>query len=158
MRVVDLMMSMAEGVGVEPMKEPEGDGGDGGNSNAPRKKWKLASFAAVVSHNKKPNEAIKRLLASGVFHGSSSRKMDKNKRPAVLTMREVCQQEFDRFQQRYEGACVDDYPVGGLLKSCVKAGRSLYPNMRALLEFCCPCQRLLPSLSGISAPLSVSSL
>ena len=44
-------------------------------------------------------------------------------------MREVCQQEFDRFQPRYEGACVDDYPFGDLLEFWAKEGRSLYPNI-----------------------------
>ena len=124
-KVVDLMVSMAQGMGEEPVKEPEGDGG---KSTAPREKRKLGPFAAVASPNKKSNEATKRLLASGVFGGSSSSKTDK-KWPAVLTMREVCQHEFDRFQQRFEGACVDDYPVGDLLEFWTKEGRSLYPNM-----------------------------
>ena len=43
------MLSMAEGVGVEPVKEPEGDGG---NSTAPREKRKLGPFAAVASPQK----------------------------------------------------------------------------------------------------------
>ena len=44
-------------------------------------------------------------------------------------MREVYQQEFGRFQQRFEGACVDDYPVGNLLEFWSKEGWSLYPNI-----------------------------
>ena len=54
MRVVDLIMaSMAEGVGVELVKELEGDGGDGGgNPTASREKRKLDPFAAVASPNK----------------------------------------------------------------------------------------------------------
>ena len=84
MKVVDLMVSMAEAVGLEPVKEPEGDGG---SFTAPREKRKLGPFAAVASPSKKPNEATKRLLASGVFGGSSSSKTGKSKGPAVLTMR-----------------------------------------------------------------------
>ena len=49
----------------------------------------------------------------------------------------VCQQEFDRFHERFEGACVDDYTVGDLLVFSAKEGKSIYPNMaraaRALL-------------------------
>ena len=97
MRVVDFMVSKAEGVGVVSVKEPEGDDGDGGNSVAPHERRKLGLFTAVASPNKKPNEATKRLLASGVFGWSSSRKTDKNKGPAVLAIWEVFQQAFDRF-------------------------------------------------------------
>ena len=129
MRVVDLMVSMVDGVGVEPVRGPEGDGSDGGNSTAPHEKRKLGPFAAVTFPNKKSNEATKRLLARGVCGGSSSSKTDKNKGPAVLTTREVCQQEFERFQQHFEGACVDNYPVGDLIECLAMEGRSLYPNM-----------------------------
>ena len=125
-KMVDLMISMAEVVGVEPVKQPEGDGG---NFTAPREERKLMAFAAVASPKKKPNKATKRLLSSSIFGGSSSSNADKNKGPAVLTMREACQQEFDRFQQRFEGACVDDYPFGDLLEFWAKERRSLYPNM-----------------------------
>ena len=41
----------------------------------------------------------------------------------------ACQQEFNHFQERFEGACVDDYTVGDLLVFCVKKGKSIYPNM-----------------------------
>ena len=69
------MMGMAEGVGVEQMKGPEGDGGDGGNSTAPREKRKLGPFAAVTFPSKKSNEATKRLLASGLCSaGARARK------------------------------------------------------------------------------------
>ena len=128
-KVVKLMVSMAEGVGAEPVKEPESDGGDGGNPAAPREKRKLEPFAAVASSNKKPNGGTKRLLAKGVFVGSSSRKIDKIKGLTLLTMREVCQKEFNRFQQLFEGASMDDYPMGDLLQFWAKEGRSLYPNM-----------------------------
>ena len=41
----------------------------------------------------------------------------------------VCQQDFDHFQERFEGACVDDYTVGDLLVYWAKEGKSIYPNM-----------------------------
>ena len=61
-----------------------------------------------------------------MFGGSSKSKTDKNKGPAVLTIREVCEQEF---QQRFEGACVDDYPVEDLLELLPKEESSLSLNM-----------------------------
>ena len=156
-KAVDLMVSMAEGVGVEPMKEPEDDGGDGGKATAPRGKRKLGLFTTVASFSKKPNKATKQLLASGVFGGSSSSKTDQNKGSAVVTTRKVYQQSStasisaSKVRARtttQRGTCSN---FGSR-----RIGRSTR-TWRALLDFfCCPCRRLVPSSSRTSTPLGVS--
>ncbi|CAM9415993.1 unnamed protein product [Sphacelaria rigidula] len=115
-KVVDLMASMAEGVGDGQEKEPQGNGGNGdngGKSTALGEKRKRGLFSTVTPSSKKTSEATKRFLASGVFGDCSSN--TKNMGPVVLTTRQICQQEFDRFQMRFDGACVDNYPVAHLL-------------------------------------------
>ena len=46
-----------------------------------------------------------------------------------LTLREVCQQEFDRFQERFKSTKAKDYPLSVLLSFWAGEGRALYPNM-----------------------------
>ena len=48
----------------------------------------------------------------------------------TFTLREVCQQEFDRFQERFKSTKkAKDYQLSALLSFWAGEGRALYPNM-----------------------------
>lgn len=132
-KVVDLMVRMAEGVGAKSAeKNPGGEDSDSGKSAEPRQKRKAGPFDTAggsASSNAATSEKTKKLLASGVFGGSSSDSNAKEKQSSVVTLRQACQQEFDRFQQRFKGATLDDYPLADLLPFWINEGLSIYPNM-----------------------------
>ena len=54
---------------------------------------------------------------------------DVHHRACKLTLREVCQQEFDRFQERFKSTKAKDYPLSVLLSFWAGEGRALYLNM-----------------------------
>ena len=65
---------------------------------------------------------------SGLFSDGSEDEAD-DTGPSELTLRDVCQQGFDRFQVHFTDALSTDYPLGALLLFWAGQGRSLYPNM-----------------------------
>ena len=69
-----------------------------------------------------------RMADSGLFSDGSEDEAD-NTGPSELTLRDVCQQEFDGFQGRFTDARSTDYPMGALLSFWAGGGRSPYPNM-----------------------------
>ena len=66
--------------------------------------------------------------------------------PTVLTVEEVCEQEFQRFQEHFKDASVADYPMEELLPFWANEGKTLYPNMARVA-------RVLLSVPGSSAVL-----
>lgn len=81
-KVVDLMVSIAEGVGTDPEEQP--DVGD----RAPSNKRKRPSVPLAGS-NKKDDALTKRIADSGLFGDSSDDDPDAG--PTKLSVRDVCQ-------------------------------------------------------------------
>ena len=54
--------------------------------------------------------------------------------PTVLTVEEVCEQEFQRFQERFKDTRVADYPMEEHLPFWAKKGKALYPNMARVAQ------------------------
>ncbi|CAN0433432.1 unnamed protein product, partial [Ectocarpus sp. 12 AP-2014] len=121
-KVVDLMVKLAEGAGAEPGKATEGDT-SGASASAPPP-FKRSRGPLTVG----TTERTKRLLKSGVFGGSKS-STSRDDGPSELTMKEVCQQEFDRFMARFADTTISDYPIEVLLEFWAGEGKALYPNM-----------------------------
>lgn len=134
-KVVDLMVRMAEGAcagpAVEKEKAPKVGGEDASSvmSAVPPLKRKAVELFSGGTHSKgKDTERTKKLLASGVF-GSGSTAGSDSGGPIVLTMKEVCQDEFQRFLSRFKDTSVADYPTEDLLQFWANEGQALYPNM-----------------------------
>ena len=66
--------------------------------------------------------------------------------PTMLTVEEICEQEIQRFQERFKDASVADYPMEELLPFWANEGKALYPNMARVA-------RVLLSVPGSSAVL-----
>lgn len=130
-KVVDLMVRMAEGASAGPAEEAPEAGGEGASSTSavPPLKRKVVGLFSGGTHSKgKDTERTKQLLASGVFGGGSSAGSD-NGGPIVLTTKEVCLDEFQRFLSRFKDTSVADYPTEDLLQFWASEGQALYPNM-----------------------------
>ncbi|CAM9220072.1 unnamed protein product, partial [Hapterophycus canaliculatus] len=108
-KVVRLMVATAEGEGKGlGQAQPQGGRKDGGV---------LAGSLFKKKH--KSSALMERLLKSSVFGGE----------PSQPTLLQACQQEFDRFQERFSGALLKDYPVGDLLEFWASSGQAVYPHM-----------------------------
>ena len=135
-KVVDLMVTMAEEADggelrEEPKEEPRGGKKPQGQADkvkptVPQKRKLSWSFVGNPISTKKSNEQTQQLLASGIFGESSA--APKVSEPVMLTVREVCQREFDRFQARFGTSTLGEYPVAYLL-SFWDNERVHYPNM-----------------------------
>ena len=97
-----------------------------------------------------------RMADSGLFSDGSEDEAD-DTGPSELTLRDVCQQEFDRFQDRFTDARSTDYPLGRRFRSGPERGGRSTRTWRAWLEFYCLCRHLLPSSRGSSARLGALS-
>ncbi|CAN0424688.1 unnamed protein product, partial [Ascophyllum nodosum] len=125
-KVVDLMVSMAEGAGCRQRSGP--------TPTRPR-----LPTSASVPPACSPRPACPRSRTTNrpsewptaAFFGDDSEGDGNgdNTGPCKLTLREVCQQEFDRFQERFKSTKAKDYPLSVLLSFWAGEGRALYPNM-----------------------------
>ena len=125
-KVVDLMVSMAEGAGMQAEEQPDSD-----ETTSSNKRKRPAGLFATPSVSKKlDDEQAKRMADSGLFGDDSEGDGDSdNTGPCKLTLREVCQQEFDRFQESFKSTKAKDYPLSVLLSFWAGEGRAPYPNM-----------------------------
>ena len=125
-KVVDLMVSMAEGAGMQAEERPDSDETTSSN----KRKRPTGSFATPSVSKKQDDEQAQRMADSGLFGDDSEGDGNgDNTGPCKLTLREVCQQEFDRFQERFKSTKAKDYPLSVLLSFWAGEGRALYPNM-----------------------------
>ena len=125
-KVVDLMVSMAEGAGMQAEEQPDSDETTSSN----KRKRPAGLFATPSVSKKQDDEQAQRMADSGLFGDDSEGDGDSdNTGPCKLTLREVCQQEFDRFQERFKSTKAKDYPLSVLLSFWAGEGRALYPNM-----------------------------
>ncbi|CAN0496206.1 unnamed protein product, partial [Ectocarpus sp. 8 AP-2014] len=121
-KVVDLMVKLAEGAGAQPGKVTGSDSSGASASAPPPAK----RFRGPLTAGSK--ERTKRLLKSGVFGGSKS-SSSRDDGPREVTMREVCQEEFDRYIARFVETTVEEYPIEVLLEFWRGEGQALYPKM-----------------------------
>ena len=63
-----------------------------------------------------------RMADSGLLRDDSEDEADDTGR-SELTLRDVCQQEFDRFQDHFADARATDYPLGALISFWTGEGR-----------------------------------
>ena len=125
-KVVDLMVSIAEGAGMQAEEQPDSDETTSSN----KRKRPAGLFATPSVSKKQDDEQAQRMADSGLFGDDSEGDGDSdNTGPCKLTLREVCQQEFDRFQERFKSTKAKDYPLSVLLSFWAGEGRALYPNM-----------------------------
>ena len=125
-KVVDLMVSMAEGAGMQAEEQPDSDETTSSN----KRKRPAGLFATPSLSKEQDDEQAQRMADSGLFGDDSEGDGDSdNTGPCKLTLREVCQQEFDRFQERFKSTKAKDYPLSVLLSFWAGEGRALYPNM-----------------------------
>ena len=125
-KVVDLMVSMAEGAGMQAEEQPDSDETTSSN----KRKRPAGLFTTPSVSKKQDDEQAQRMADSGLFGDDSEGDGDSdNTGPCKLTLREVCQQEFDRFQERFKSTKAKDYPLSVLLSFWAGEGRALYPNM-----------------------------
>ena len=125
-KVVDLMVSMAEGAGMQAEERPDSDETTSSN----KRKRPAGLFATPSVSKKQDDEQAQRMADSGLFGDDSEGDGNgDNTGPCKLTLREVCQQEFDRFQERFKSPKAKDYPLSVLLSFWAGEGRALYPNM-----------------------------
>ena len=124
--------------GGRPDGEHGGGGGDAGRGAARlrrdhvfhKRKRPAGLFATPSVSKKKDDEQAQRMADSGFFGDDSEGDGDSDKTgPCKLTLREVCQQEFDRFQERFKSTKAKDYPLSVLLSFWAGEGRAPYPNM-----------------------------
>lgn len=124
-KVVDLMTTMADGAGTVPEEQPDLDA-----PTPPNKRQRPAVLtAAGGGGSHKRNEALTQRMADSGLFGDESGDGSANGGPTKLTVREVCQGEFDRFRDRFKGAGRKDYPLHELLSFWAGEGQSLYPHM-----------------------------
>ena len=125
-KVVDLMVSMAEWAGMQAEEQPDSD-----ETTCSNKRKRPAGLFATLSVSKKQDdEQAQRMADSGLFGDDSEGDGDSdNMGPCKLTLREVCQKEFDRFQERFKSTKAKDYPLSVLLSFWAGERRALYPNM-----------------------------
>ncbi|CAN0262981.1 unnamed protein product, partial [Scytosiphon promiscuus] len=144
-KVVQLMVAAAEGAGEgldqQQHGSKKGDGGGGGGGSGGGGGGGSAGggdsgSSGCGSPKHKPSALMERLLKSSVFGGEPSR-------PNAM---QACQQEFDRFQERFSGALLTDYPVGDLLDFWADSGQAVYPHMARVA-------RILLSVPASSAVL-----
>ena len=125
-KVVDLMVSMAEGAGMQAEERPDSDETTSSN----KRKRPAGLFATPSVSKKQDDEQAQRMADSGLFGDDSEGDGNGDKTgPCKLTLREVCQQEFGRFQERFKSTKAKDYPLLVLLSFWAGEGRALYPNM-----------------------------
>lgn len=137
-KVVDLMVRMAEGAdgGQQPREEPQeeplgGKQDDKGKATVPQKRKLSGSFVGSGISSKKSKEQTQRLLASGIFGESSA--APKFSAPVMMTVREICEQEFERFQVRFGKSTLGEYPVAYLLSFWANE-RVHFPNMARVAQ------------------------
>ena len=93
------MVSMAEGAGMQAEEQPDSDETTSSN----KRKRPAGLFATPSVSKKQDDEQAQRMADSGLFGDDSEGDGDSdNTGPCKLTLREVCQQEFDRFQERFK--------------------------------------------------------
>ena len=125
-KVVELMVNMAEGAGMQAKEQPDSDETTSSN----KRKRPAGLFATPSVSKKQDDEQAQRMADSGLFGDDSEGDGDSdNTEPCKLTLREVCQQEFDRFQERFKSTKAKDYPLSVLLSFWAGEGRALHPNM-----------------------------
>ena len=95
-----------------------------------KRKRSVGPFASSSVAKKQGEDMTQRMADSGLFSDGSEDEADDTE-PSELTLRDVCQHEFDRFQDRFTDARSTDYPLGALFSFWAGKGRSLYPNMVA---------------------------
>ena len=122
--MVDLMVSMAEAMGTQTDDQHDVD--DTTPSN--KRKRPAGPFASSSVSKNQVEDMTQRMADSGLFSDGSKDEAD-NTGPSELTLRDVCQQEFERLQDRFTNARSTGYPLGALLSFWVGEGRLLYPNM-----------------------------
>ena len=124
--------------GSRPDGEHGGGGGDAGRGAARLRRDHVFQQAQasrrLVRHAQRVQEAGReqahRMADSGLIGDDSEGDGNgDNTGPCNLTLREVCQQEFDRFQERFKSTKAKDYPLSVLLSFWAGEGRALYPNM-----------------------------
>ncbi|CAN0133135.1 unnamed protein product [Ectocarpus fasciculatus] len=120
-KVVDLMVKLAEGAGAGARNVTGGGSSCASASAPPPSKRARGLFTTGAA------ERTKKLLKSGVFGGSKSTSSDEGQKE--LTLKEVCQEEFDRFMARFVDTSVEEYPMEELLDFWAGGGQTLYPNM-----------------------------
>ena len=117
---------MAEGAGMQAEERPDSDETTSSN----KRKRPAGLFATPSVSKKQDDEQAQRMADSGLFGDDSEGDGDSdNTGPCKLTLREVCQQEFDRFQERFKSTKAKDYPLSVLLSFWAGEGRALYLNM-----------------------------
>ena len=113
--------------GGRPDGEHGGGGGDAGRGAARLRRDHVFQQAQV---SRRLVRHAQRVHDSGLFGDDSEGDGDSdNTGPCKRTLREVCQQEFDRFQERFKSTKPKDYPLSVLLSFWAGEGRALYPNM-----------------------------
>ena len=95
-----------------------------------KRKRSVGPFASSSVAKKQGEDMTQRMADSGLFSDGSEDEANDTE-PSELTLRDVCQHEFDRFQDRFTDARSTDYPLGALFSFWAGKGRSLYPNMVA---------------------------
>ena len=121
------------------------------------KRKRSAGPLASSSVSKKQGEDMtQRMADSGLFSDDFEDEAD-DTGPSELTLRDVCQQEFDRFQDHFTDARSTDYRWGRCFRSGPERGGRSTRTWRAWLEFYCLCRNLLPSSRETSARLGALS-
>ena len=93
-----------------------------------KRKRSAGPFASSSVSKKQVEDMTRRMADSVIFSDDSEDEAD-DTGPSELTLRDVCQQEFDRFRDHFTDVRSTDYPLGALLSFWAGEGRSLYPNM-----------------------------
>ena len=153
-KVVDLMVSMAEGAGMQAEERPDSDETTSSN----KRKRPAGLFATPSVSKKQDDEQAQRMADSGLFGDDSGGDGNgDNTGPCKLTLREVCQQEFDRFQDASKARRRKTTRCRCCFRSGPGRGGRSTRTWRAWLEFFCLCRHLLPSSRGTSARPGASS-
>ena len=133
-KVVDLMVSMAEGAGAETEEQPDVDDTEPSN----KRERPAGPFPGAGVSKKQDDAMIERMAASGLFGDDSGEDSGDVTGPSKLFLRDVCQQEFGRFQERFKTTKLKDYPLGELLSFWAGEGQSLYSNMARVARVLLP--------------------
>ena len=117
------------------------------DGTTPSNKRKLSArpFASSSISKKQGEDITQRMADAGLFSNDSEDEVD-DTGTSELTLRDVCLQEFDHFQDFLTDARSTDYPLGALLSFWAGEGRSFYPNMARVA-------RVLLSVPAFSAVL-----
>ena len=121
------MVSMAEGAGMQAEEQPDSDE----TSSSNKRKRPAGLFATPSVSKKQDDEQAQRMADSGFFGDDSEGDGDgdsDNTGPCKLTLREVCQQEFDRFQERFKKHEGERLPAVGAAFVLGRGGAGALPE------------------------------